>query len=205
MEIILASQSPRRKKLLNMLDIRFRVISSGIDESTYQFSRKSPSEYTEQLAEIKAVDVSDKYPDALVIGGDTIVVLDGQIIEKPESISQAVNILETLSGNTHQVYTGISIQYKTRNIHHSFSDKTDVTFKKLNEGEIIYYINNYEPFDKAGSYGIQDWSAMFVPRINGCFYNVVGFPVSKFCSELKKIGIDKEIFEKHLNTKKETP
>ncbi len=205
MEIILASQSPRRKQLLKMLDIQFTMQSSGVDESTMQIDKSSPQEYCESLAAIKADAVSTKHQGALVIGGDTIVVLGSEIIEKPEQKTDAVSMLKQLSGNTHQVYTGISLRCISKDLNHTFSDRTDVTFQNLTDEEIHYYVKYHKPYDKAGSYGIQDWSAVFVTEIKGCFYNVVGFPIPKFYNEIKKLEIDGEIFEKHLNTKRETP
>jgi septum formation protein len=150
----------------------------------------SPETYCTALAELKANDISQHYPNNLVIGSDTIVVLDDQIMGKPEDKAMAQNMLETLSGRTHYVYTGVCLKWAERNIHHLFAEITTVTFRKLSERDINHYIESCPPYDKAGSYGIQDWSAVFVKEIKGCYDNVVGFPISRFYEELKKLGIN---------------
>ena len=180
MNIILASQSPRRKKLLNKLNLKFKVVSSSIDENKVNINLRMPSKYCIKLAELKCSDISNMHKNKLVIGADTIVYYDYKIIEKPKNKLDAFNQLKLLSNKTHLVYTGVSIQIKETNLLYNFFDKTYVTFHKLSNNEINYYINNYSPYDKSGSYGIQDWSFRFVKKINGCFNNVIGFPLSKF-------------------------
>ena len=184
MDIILASKSPRRKQLLSILGLKFEVISSDFDESDVVFNI-SPQEFCESLAYNKAKVVADKFPNKLVIGADTIVFCDNKIYPKPKNNNIASFFLNELSNKTHHVYTGISLIMNGKA--HTFHECTAVTFKKISKNEIEYYINNFCPIDKAGAYGIQDWSSIFVKKIEGCYFNVVGFPISKFYTELQLI------------------
>ena len=189
MKFILASSSPRRRELLLRLQTPFDIILPDVDESIIP-PEGSPETYCTALAELKANDISQHYPNNLVIGSDTIVVLDNNIMGKPEDKAMAQNMLETLSGKTHHVYTGVCLKWADKNIHHLFAEITMVTFRELSEADINHYIESCPPYDKAGSYGIQDWSAVFVKEIKGCYDNVVGFPISRFYEELKKLGIN---------------
>ena len=189
MKFILASSSPRRRELLLRLQTPFDIILPDVDESIIP-PEGSPETYCTALAELKANDISQHYPNNLVIGSDTIVVLDNNIMGKPEDKAMAQNMLETLSGKTHHVYTGVCLKWADKNIHHLFAEITMVTFRELSKGDINHYIESCPPFDKSGSYGIQDWSAVFVKEIKGCYDNVVGFPISRFYQELKKLGIN---------------
>ena len=189
MKFILASRSPRRRELLLRLQTPFDIILPDVDESIIP-PDGSPETYCTALAELKANDISQHYPNNLVIGSDTIVVLDNNIMGKPEDKAMAQNMLETLSGKTHHVYTGVCLKWADKNIHHLFAEITMVTFRELSEADINHYIESCPPYDKAGSYGIQDWSAVFVKEIKGCYDNVVGFPISRFYQELKKLGIN---------------
>ena len=189
MKFILASSSPRRRELLLRLKTPFDIILPDVDESIIP-PDGSPETYCTALAELKANDISQHYPNNLVIGSDTIVVLDDQIMGKPDDKAMAQNMLETLSGKTHHVYTGVCLKWADKNIHHLFAEITMVTFRELSEADINHYIESCPPYDKAGSYGIQDWSAVFVKEIKGCYDNVVGFPISRFYEELKKLGIN---------------
>jgi len=189
MKFILASSSPRRRELLLRLQTPFDIILPDVDESIIP-PEGSPETYCTALAELKANDISQHYPNNLVIGSDTIVVLDNNIMGKPEDKTMAQNMLETLSGKTHHVYTGVCLKWADKNIHHLFAEITMVTFRELSEADINHYIESCPPYDKAGSYGIQDWSAVFVKEIKGCYDNVVGFPISRFYEELKKLGIN---------------
>ena len=189
MKFILASSSPRRRELLLRLQTPFDIILPDVDESVIP-PEGSPETYCTALAELKANDISQHYPNNLVIGSDTIVVLDNNIMGKPEDKAMAQNMLETLSGKTHHVYTGVCLKWADKNIHHLFAEITMVTFRELSEADINHYIESCPPYDKAGSYGIQDWSAVFVKEIKGCYDNVVGFPISRFYEELKKLGIN---------------
>ena len=189
MKFILASSSPRRRELLLRLQTHFDIILPDVDESIIP-PEGSPETYCTALAELKANDISQHYPNNLVIGSDTIVELDNNIMGKPKDKRMAQNMLETLSGKTHHVYTGVCLKWIDKNIHHLFAEITMVTFRKLSEADINHYIESCPPYDKAGSYGIQDWSAVFVKEIKGCYDNVVGFPISRFYEELKKLGIN---------------
>jgi len=178
--IILASGSPRRKQLLEQIDLEFEVVPSQIYED---FSLNfSPTDFVEYYAQEKAKDVANSYPDKWVIGADTIVVFESHILGKPKNEKDSFQMLKRLSGNTHQVITGVSIQNIKQDISDSFHERTNVTFNTLSDNIINYYIETYKPFDKAGSYGIQDWFSVCVNRIDGCFYNVMGFPLSSFYS-----------------------
>ena len=178
--IVLASGSPRRKQLLEQIDLEFEVVPSQINED---FSiNLSPTDFVEHYAQEKAKDVAKSYTDKWVIGADTIVVLGSHILGKPKDGNDSFHMLKQLSGNTHQVITGVSIQNINQDISNSFHERTNVTFNSLSDNVINYYIETYKPFDKAGSYGIQDWFSVCVNRIDGCFYNVMGFPLSSFYS-----------------------
>ena len=189
MKFILASSSPRRRDLLLRLQTPFDIILPDVDESMIT-SEGNPERYCTTLAELKANDISQHYPNELVIGADTIVFLDDQILGKPNDKAQAEDMIHNLSGKTHQVYSGVCLKWAKKNIHHLFAEITSVTFWNLDEKDISHYIESCPPYDKAGSYGIQDWSAIFVKEINGCYDNVVGFPISRFYQELKKLGIN---------------
>jgi len=180
MDIILASKSPRRKILLEKAKLDFQISESNINEKNIGINYTSPSYYCKKLAEKKCINVAGKFKKKLVIGADTIVYHNKKIYNKPTDRDEAVYHLKTLSDQTHTVYTGVSLIARSKNIKINFYDKTYVTFYKLSNQYIDYYIDNYKPYDKAGSYGIQDWSMVFVKKINGCFNNVVGFPISKF-------------------------
>jgi septum formation protein len=185
--LILASKSPRRCYLLEQAGIEFSVIPSSFDENSVKLS--SPDIYVRQLAESKAGDISEQYPDSWVIGADTIVLIDGSILGKPGSSTEARTMLKSLSGKTHQVLTGYCIC--CHKIGRLFSEavKTEVRFKKLTEKEIDWYINSGEPFDKAGAYGIQGIGMFLVRRINGSYTNVVGLPVCEIVEYLIKENI----------------
>ncbi len=183
--IILASNSPRRKDLLELIDLPFKVISSTVHED-FNIDLK-PIEFAKHYANLKALDVAKIYPAHLVIGADTIVVLDDEIIGKPVDEKDSKTMLRKLSNRTHTVITGVSLVWQEKNIVEIFCEKTKVTFQKLTDEQIQFYIDNYRPFDKAGSYGIQDWFAICVKKIDGCFYNVMGMPLSSFYSRLTKI------------------
>jgi septum formation protein len=185
--LILASRSPRRQYLLEQAGLSFSVIPSSIDETSIPVS--SPETYARILAEAKADNVSEKYPDKWVIGADTIVLKDQTILGKPGSISQARDMLKQLSGKTHQVFTGYSICCKLKNRKFSETIKTDVLFKHLTDQEIEWYIHTKEPFDKAGAYAIQGLGTFLVKSIIGSYTNVVGLPVCEVVEFLIKEGV----------------
>ena len=180
--LILASKSPRRSELLKQVGLTFSVIPSNFDESTVALS--NPDSYVRTLAESKALDISQKHPAAWVIGADTIVLIDHKILGKPGSRKEAFDMLQRLSGNTHQVMTGYCICCKNKNRFFSETVKTDVRFKKLNDAEINWYIQTGEPFDKAGGYAIQGLGTFLVRSINGSYTNVVGLPVCEVMQHL---------------------
>ena len=188
LKIVLASKSPRRKKLLSQLGIEFQVVPSTGDEI---ISSQNPEDVVLELAKQKASEVALTQPDSLVIGADTIVVYKGRILGKPTDEYEAIQMLQQLSGNVHQVFTGVSL-IKTSNDKRvlaktSFFQQTKVTFSTLSEREIEAYVATGSPLDKAGAYGIQDdWGAVFVENIEGDYYNVVGFPLNRFYRELKQ-------------------
>ncbi|MFS0636288.1 Maf family protein [Mesobacillus foraminis] len=183
--LILASSSPRRKELLENLHLTFEISSSNVDESFD--ADLSPEQAVMELAARKARFVSNRHQDAFVIGSDTVVVLGGEILGKPASKEEAFHMLKGLSGETHSVYTGVSIISST-NKEIQFYEKTDVTFWELSLEEIETYIRSGEPFDKAGGYGIQGFGSFLVREIKGDYYTVVGLPVSRTIRELQKAG-----------------
>ena len=183
--IILASNSPRRKSLLKLIDLQFKVIASSVHED-FNINLK-PIEFSKHYANLKALDVAEKHPNSLVIGADTIVVLDEEIIGKPKDENDSKLMLRKLSGRTHTVITGVSLVWQKENIVDIFNEETNVTFQNLTDEQIQFYIDKYNPLDKAGSYGIQDWFAVCVKKIDGCFYNVMGMPLSNFYNRFTKI------------------
>lgn len=182
-KIILASRSPRRQKLLKELGLNFKVRPMDVDESYPQYLKHE--EIARYLSELKAMafDFSELCENCLVISADTIVWKDGLVLPKPKDFDDAVRILETLSGNVHEVITGVSL--RTKDKLRTFHSTTKVYFKKLSREEIDYYIINYKPYDKAGAYGIQEWIGYIgIEKIEGSYFNVVGLPVQKLYSEL---------------------
>ncbi len=191
MKFILASKSIRRKEILNKINLDFKVFNSQLIEKNITNNYKNKSAYCKSLAVMKSQIVSKKFPNHYVIGADTIVVLNNKILNKPLNKKEAINHLNLLSNNKHIVYTGVSLINLSQNINKTFIEKTIVYFNKLNNNEINNYVTKFKPYDKAGGYAIQEYSNVFVKKINGCFYNVVGFPLPKFYkllnSELKLI------------------
>ena len=181
--IILASGSPRRKKLLNQVGLSFDVQVSSVDEDFN--TNQSPEDIVQELALRKAKDIARNTAEALVIGADTIVVFEDKILEKPAGESEAEQMLRRLSGTVHQVYTGVAL-VKVDDKHNiidkrTFFECTNVFFGDLNPNYITEYVQSGSPMDKAGGYGIQDdFGAIFVKRIEGDYYNVVGFPLHSF-------------------------
>jgi|APSaa5957512535_1039671.scaffolds.fasta_scaffold00847_3 septum formation protein len=184
-EIILASTSPRRKQLLEQIDLSFEIIPSSVHED-FSISLE-PEQFAMHYAQAKAENVALQHPGSLVIGADTIVVFDGKILGKPKDENDSFNMLSMLSGQTHKVVTGVSIQWKNNNINDTFFETTYVTFTRFDSNAINCYIETYHPFDKAGSYGIQDSFSVYVKKIEGDFYNVMGFPLSAFFKRFSDI------------------
>ena len=176
MEIVLSSASPRRAQLLRMLGLEFTVKPSSKEETAIE--GVSPEEMVMALARSKAADEGD-----VVISADTIVYYDGRVFGKPKNENDAFDMLRTLSGNTHAVYTGICVNGKCD------YEKTLVTFRELSDDEIWSYIKSGEPMDKAGAYGAQGKGALLIEKINGDFFNVMGLPISKLSLMLKEVGV----------------
>jgi len=188
LKIILASSSPRRKEIFKMLSLPFEVKLPRAKESFY----KDPVKTAMKNSLLKVKDVLKRYnfedQNVLIISADTIVVLEDKILGKPKNKKDAFNMLKSLSGKTHKVITSVGIYY-FKNFY-TFYDKALVRFKNLTDEEINWYISTKEPLDKAGSYGIQGIGAIFIREIQGDFFTVMGFPVSKFYDFLKDIDLD---------------
>lgn len=177
--IILASQSPRRSHLLKQIGLTFRVEPSSIAEEIDR--SESSEEIVRRLSLHKAQEVAQRHEQGVVIGSDTIVVIDGNVLGKPASHDEARSMLKRLSGRTHTVYTGFALVDASSKKSYIDHAETEVTFRELNDSEIAEYIVSGSPMDKAGAYGIQDdFGAVFVERIAGDYYTVVGFPLSRF-------------------------
>ena len=179
-QIILASASPRRRELMELAGYDFEVICADIVEVVPE--NVQPQEVVMSLALQKAQAVAAEHKDAVVVGSDTVVALDGKILGKPHSEQEACEMLRSLSGRTHKVFTGVAIVGggKVKN----FFDETDVEFYPLGDDEIKKYVATGEPMDKAGSYGIQGKGSVLVKKINGDFFNVMGLPIAKLYREM---------------------
>lgn len=188
--VVLASASPRRRKLLEQVGLQFDIIPANIDEDDIAIT--SPEQFVMELANRKAHHIAKtKAEDKIVIGSDTTVYLGDELLNKPTDEKDAYAMLTQLSGNTHQVYTGVSLMVGELGKESTFYVKTEVTFRELGEKEKIAYIATGSPMDKAGSYGIQDdFGSVFVSNISGCYYNIVGFPLSRFFEEIKKFNAE---------------
>ena len=182
MQVILASQSPRRQELLKEIFPSFDIMPQDVKENEQD---PDPKELVKKLALKKLNNLDQKYKDALIISADTIVWLNGKLYGKPHTIENAINTLKQLSGTTHFVYTGVCIAYKGQK--HVFVDESRIIFRDLSEEEIIEYVNEKKPLDKAGAYGIQDGD--MVKGYEGSYSNIVGLPVEKLKEELKVLGV----------------
>lgn len=181
-QIILASKSPRRKELLERLDLDFIVISLEVDESYSEELKKH--EITEFLCHKKKLAYQYWQENQILITSDTIVWYENKAFEKPKSREEAIEMLQTLSGKTHEVITSVGIFSTQKEL--VLSDITLVTFGELDQQEIEYYVDTYQPYDKAGSYGIQEWIGYIgITKIEGSYYNVMGLPVQKVYKALK--------------------
>ena len=199
MKFILASASPRRKELLEQIGMKFEVRVSEAEEVT---QATEPAEYVMELSFLKAEDVAGKIPvmydarginqDFVVIGSDTVVAAEGEILGKPKDKDDARRMIAMLSGKTHQVYTGVTLMIfkDERMTRETFYEKTEVTFYEMTEKQIEEYISCPEPYDKAGAYAIQGICSAYIKGINGDYASVVGLPVSRICHELTKYGIE---------------
>ena len=185
--VVLASNSPRRQELLKSLDLDFEVmVKDGVEEDFPQTLKNK--EVAEYLAVKKAQAYAGevKMDNLLLITADTIVVCDGVILGKPADAAEAREMLKMLSGKSHKVITGVALT--TPQVQRSFSVKTKVYFKRLSEADIDYYIQRYQPFDKAGAYGIQEWIGLVgIDYIEGSYHNVMGLPVQRLYAELQRL------------------
>ena len=181
-KIVLASQSPRRKHLMEAAELTFEIHPADVAE-TFPDTMENGL-VPGYLAQKKAQALKDKYPDAIIIAADTVVVLQDEILGKPEDYADAIAILQKLSGKVHEVVTGVCMQRGEQQI--SFSVSTHVHFRGLTKEQIEHYIHNYKPFDKAGAYAIQEWIGMIgIEKIDGDYYNVMGLPIGEVVKRLK--------------------
>jgi septum formation protein len=186
LEIVLASQSPRRQELLRQVGLSFRVVPSGVDEQVT--TPMSPAELVEHLALIKAQDVAAKEPGALVLGADTIVVVDGAVLGKPRDRADAIAMLQQLSGRPHQVMTGVALVASGRQL--VAHEETTVRFDTLTLPQIERYVDSGEPMDKAGGYGIQGRASAMISGIEGDYFTVVGLPLHRTVRMLAEFGVE---------------
>ena len=180
--LILASASPRRAELLKLLHVKFRILPGTVAEAAHE--HLSPLEVCQLNAHRKARAVAKKIPDALVLGADTLVFLDGEILGKPRNLADARRMLKKLQGRTHQVVTGVCLMHLRAHRERIFAVSTDVLFHPLDEKQIRDYLAKIHPLDKAGAYALQDSGEMIVSEISGSYSNVVGLPVEKLKEEL---------------------
>jgi nucleoside triphosphate pyrophosphatase len=187
MKVILASASPRRAQILHDAGISFLVISSAVDETPYP--EETPQQHVQRLADAKAELVSARsVGPAIIIAADTVVTLDGQILGKPRSTDEARRMLELFSGRTHSVITGVSLIQLPEMERRQFIETTLVYFAPLEGEEISKYLATEEPYDKAGAYAIQGRAGRYIPRIEGCYFNVVGLPLARVVASLRELG-----------------
>ncbi len=185
--LILASSSPRRKALLEQIGIPFKVEPSTISEK--DISHYDPEEQAAALAERKAREMASIFVDSVVLAADTLVVLDRRVLGKPENFDEAVGMLKSLSGRTHEVMTGLSLQCISEGIHHSDLKVSTVEFRELSTQAIKNYVDSGECYDKAGGYGIQEKAAVFVKSVQGSYTNVVGLPLELLVDMLLETGL----------------
>ena len=191
MHVILASGSPRRHDLLQMIGLAHDVIPADIDES--RFDGERPVEHVERLARQKGAIVAARFPDSLVVSADTIVVIDGDVLGKPRDEADARTMLRRLAGRTHVVYTAVATALDGRM--ESAVEEVSVTFLPLSDQTIAGYVATGEPMDKAGSYGIQGYGATLVRRIDGDFFAVMGLPLARLVGLLGEMGVGYEFGE----------
>ena len=185
--IVLASKSPRRSKLLSQIGLTFKVVASNINEGNIGTDSISREEFCKLAAIAKSQAVAKLFPKSIVIGADTIVINRDTVYGKPKSIDESKEMLKSLSGADHKVYTGVSINIFSKGVSSDFLEETTVSFRKIDNNEIDFYVKNYNVLDKAGGYGIQCYASRFVKSIKGCFYNVMGLPLSRLSVELDKL------------------
>lgn len=184
-KLILASASPRRRRLLKQIGLTFQVIPSGVGE--VNSICHDPLANVQAIALRKARDVAARVEDGIVIGADTQILVDDEVLGKPQDAADAVRMLSKLSGRTHRVITGVALVNAETDLEETWVETTLVTFRELSEGEVSAYVETGEPMGKAGAYGIQGRAAAFVERIEGCYFNVVGLPLAKLVQKLRKL------------------
>lgn len=184
--LVLASRSPRRRQLLTQMGLDLEILPANVDET--MASGVSPAAYVKTLAGKKAVAVMQQRPQAWVLGADTIVVKDGEVLNKPRDPEEAAFMLEQLSGSAHSVFTGYAAGRCADGILVSRAVETRVTFRALTRQEILWYIGTSEPYDKAGGYAVQGLGAFMVKEIRGSWSNVVGLPVCEVIQTLTSLG-----------------
>lgn len=187
MDIILGSQSPRRKEILEYFDLTFRQIASDYDEGNVIF-RNDPKAYAIELSQKKGAVLAEKHPGSIIITADTIVYFQGRIFNKPRSSEEAFQMLSALSNHWHQVFTAVTVQQN--GTHFSGIEETKILFQPLTPEQIHLYHKSCSFLDKAGAYAIQQAGNMVVKHIDGCYYNVMGLPINVLKELLSKIGID---------------
>ena len=183
--VILASQSPRRRELLTLIGIPHEVRPADIDESL--LPNEAPGPHAERLARAKAATVARDNPDAIVIGSDTIVVVDGDVLGKPRNEAHAEEMLARLSGRSHTVMTAVAVQWNGREL--SAVEEVGVTFRPLTPVEIRAYIGTGEPMDKAGAYGIQGFGATNISGVDGDYFSVMGLPLQRMTRLMAELGL----------------
>ena len=184
--LILASESPRRYELLKQVGLDFNVIPSGIEED--YIKGESPRKHVLRLADAKALDVGNQYPDRWVVAADTIVYVDHSILGKPKSLEEAKKMLRRLSGKEHRVLTGFSVQHREKGKRDREAVQTAVRVKKLTQAEMGWYVETGEPFDKAGGYAVQGIGSFMIESIKGSYTNVVGLPIYELIQMLSRLG-----------------
>lgn len=185
MQIILASSSPRRRELLGQLGLSFTVHAANVDERVAE--PLQPAALVTHLATIKAAAVAQLYPEHLVIGADTVVVVDGEILGKPVDRAHAIAMLQRLQGREHQVFTGVALRQRERSV--VAHEETAVRFRPLSDAEIERYVDSGDPMDKAGAYGIQGRAGAMIEGIRGDYFNVVGLPLCRLVQLLSTFGV----------------
>ena len=184
--LILASESPRRYELLKPLGIDFNRVPSNVKEDSV--CGESPEQHVLRLTESKGLEVGNRYPDCWVIAADTIVFIDGTILEKPESREEALGMLQQLNGREHRVLTGFSVRHVAKGVGDREAVQTVVGMKPLTQSEMEWYVRTGEPFDKAGGYAIQGIGAFMIQSIHGSYTNVVGLPMSELIQMMVRLG-----------------
>jgi septum formation protein len=191
MKLILASASPRRAEILRDAGISFTVLSSAVDETPY--AGETPQQMVQRLSAAKAELVAARaVGPAILVAADTTVVLDGQLMGKPSSTEDARKMLELLSGRTHSVVTGVTLIRLPEMDRRQFIETTLVSFTPLSRDDVSRYLATEEPYDKAGSYAIQGHAGRYIPRIEGCYFNVVGLPLARLVENLRELGWSEE-------------